>query len=67
MPEIQTNLRLLRQASVLERVALSKTELYRRIEAGTFPKPMKLGIRAVAWTESSINEWIASLSQGGSK
>lgn len=67
MSESQTTLRLLRQSSVLDRVALSKTELYRRIDAGTFPKPIKLGARAVAWTESSINDWIASLQKGGIK
>jgi prophage regulatory protein len=25
---------------------------------GTFPKPVKLGARAVAWVESEVEEWI---------
>lgn len=56
--------RLLRLPSVLEKVAMSRTELHRRITAGTFPKPLKLGMRTVAWTESSIDEWIKSLDHG---
>lgn len=53
--------RLLRRCSVLDRVCLSKTELHRRIKSGTFPAPIKIGARSVAWTESSIDSWIASL------
>lgn len=56
--------RLLRLPSVLAKVAMSRTELHRRITAGTFPKPLKLGMRTVAWTESSIDEWIKSLDHG---
>ena len=55
--------RLLRLPSVLEKVALSRTELHRRISAGTFPKPLKLGARSVAWTEASIDAWIQSLEE----
>lgn len=60
-------LRLLRTDSVLERVAISRTELHRRIKAGKFPAPIKLGLRTVAWPESSIEEYIASLVEGGAK
>lgn len=63
----KTQLRLLRLSTVLERVALSKTELHRRIHAGTFPKPIKLGPRTPVWPEASITEWIASLQQGAQK
>lgn len=62
----QPTKRLLRLPSVLEKVALSRTELHRKITAGTFPKPLKLGARSVAWTESSIDDWISALSQQGS-
>ena len=56
--------RLLRLPSVLAKVAMSRTELHRRITAGTFPKPLKLGMRTVAWTEASIDDWIKSLTEG---
>ncbi len=50
---------LLRLPSVKNRTGLSKSELYRRVQVGTFPKPIKVGSRAVAWVESDINSWIA--------
>lgn len=50
--------RFLRLPKVKERVPLSTSEIYRRIEAGTFPKPIPLGARAVGWLESDINAWI---------
>ncbi|ARL09212.1 helix-turn-helix transcriptional regulator [Burkholderia pseudomallei] len=54
--------RLLRLADVSIRTRLSKSEIYRRIKAGTFPCSLKVGTRAVAWRESDIHNWIASLS-----
>lgn len=49
---------VLRLPVVIERVSLSRTTIYSRIKEGTFPKPIHLGIRAVGWLESDINEWI---------
>lgn len=36
----------------------SRPTIYRDIEAGTFPKPIKIGPRAVAWPLSVIQKWI---------
>lgn len=46
--------RFLRIPEVLERTGLSRTRLYAEIEAGRFPKPVKItaGSRAVAFAES---------------
>lgn len=49
---------LIKLPAVKERTTLSTSELYRRIEAGTFPKQIKLGAKAVAWLEHEVNEWI---------
>lgn len=57
--------RLLKLPSVIDRVSLSKTEIYRRIKAGAFPAPIKTGVRAVAFLESDIDNYITQLSQGG--
>jgi prophage regulatory protein len=51
---------LLRQPQLLRRVSISRTSLQRMMAAGTFPKPQKIGARAVAWRESDIENWIAS-------
>ncbi|MBW5284567.1 helix-turn-helix transcriptional regulator [Burkholderia gladioli] len=53
--------RLLRFAEVRVRIGLSKSEIYRRIGAGTFPAGVKLGVRAVAWRESAVEDWIRAL------
>ena len=52
--------RLIRLQEVLERVPLSRTSIYNWINAGTFPRPIKIGPRSVAWLESAVDEWIAN-------
>jgi len=51
--------RFISSTDVKERVGLSKTEIYRRIAAGTFPKQVPLGEHRVAFLESEIEAWIA--------
>ena len=49
--------RILRLPKVLEMTGLSRTSVWRQIKAGTFPKPVKLGPRAVGWRASDIDGW----------
>jgi prophage regulatory protein len=51
---------LLRLPAVIEAVALKKSTIYRRLKNGSFPSPVKLGARAVAWRADDIQQWIAS-------
>jgi len=52
-------LSLIRRKDVEARTGLSRSTIYARIAAGTFPSPIDLGGgRAVAWLESDINDWI---------
>jgi prophage regulatory protein len=37
---------------------LSRSTIYKKIAEGTFPAPIKLGDRAVAWLETEIVNWI---------
>lgn len=48
-----------RLAKVREATALSRSELYRRMRLGEFPKPVAIGRRAVAWRDSDVQAWIA--------
>ena len=43
---------------VRDRVALSKTHIYRLIRAGTFPEPVPLGPHRTAFVESEVHEWM---------
>jgi prophage regulatory protein len=45
-------------AGVRERIPLSKTDIYRRIRKGTFPKPVRIGPMRVAFLESEVAEWM---------
>lgn len=57
--------RVIRMRELTGRIGLSKSEIYRRIQAGTFIKPISLGPRAVGWRESDIESWLASLVRRG--
>jgi prophage regulatory protein len=50
--------RLLRFPLVKERVPYSHSTIYAKVKDGTFPRPVNLGGRAVAWRESDIDAWI---------
>lgn len=53
-------LSLLRLREVCRRTCKSRSEIYRRIAAGDFPQPVKLGKRASAWPEHEVAAWIAA-------
>ena len=50
--------RILRRDLVQERTGLSRSTIYAMMAAGSFPKPIPLGLRAVGWAESEINAWL---------
>ena len=54
--------RLMRKPIVLDITGLTNSTLYYFINEGTFPKPVKLGKRTVAWKESDITAWVYSRS-----
>ena len=49
---------ILRRKQVEARTGLSRSSIYAAIQAGTFPKPVKLGPRAVGWDSVAIDEWV---------
>ncbi len=51
--------RILRLPEVIIRVGLRRASIYQHMAAGSFPKQIALGIRAVGWLESEIDEWLA--------
>ena len=55
----------LRQPQVLVFVPFSKSTLWRRIQARTFPQPVKLSVRVTVWRAEDIRHWIASQPLGG--
>jgi prophage regulatory protein len=56
-------MQLLRMKQVTQRIGLCGARVYQMIGAGEFPKPIKLGDRAIAFLESEVNDWIAKKAQ----
>ena len=56
-----TNQSLIRLPEVLKRTGFGKAWIYRLISEGRFPAPGKIGVRAVAFVESEVDEWIQSV------
>ena len=54
-------LTILRRKQVEARTGLSRSTIYERIRAGTFPSPVSLGAKAVGWVEDEISVWLAQL------
>lgn len=51
-------MRYLRLPDVKAKTSLSRSEIYRRIAAGDFPKQRRLSHRVSVWLESEIEAWI---------
>ena len=51
---------LLRLPKVKITSGLSRSSIYENIKNGSFPAPIKIGKRAVAWRESDIQKWLNS-------
>lgn len=49
--------RFLKANQVCDLAGFSRTELYRRIKAGKFPKPLSLGPAMSRWDEAEIIAW----------
>ena len=56
--------RLLDKWAIEERTSLDITTIYRKMQAGTFPQPVRVGKRRVAWRESDIAAWQEGLVVG---
>ena len=56
---------ILRWRDVVPMVGLSRVTIWRRMQEGDFPKPVRLGgpkSRAVGWRRSDVETWLSDLS-----
>ena len=49
---------LIRMPETMRRTGYGKAWLYRLINQNKFPKPVKIGSRAIAFVESEVDDWI---------
>ena len=52
--------RLLRRRQVEEITGLSRSSIYRLMQDGDFPRPLRVGPAAVRWKTSDITNWLES-------
>ncbi|HAW3721018.1 TPA: AlpA family transcriptional regulator [Escherichia coli] len=45
----------------MARTGYGKAWIYHLISKGRFPQPVKIGLRAIAFVESEVEEWIQSV------
>lgn len=61
-PVLDSPYAILRTRAVLALIGLSRTSLWRRVKAGDFPPPVRLGgkgSRAVGWRREDVERWLA--------
>lgn len=58
---------VLRIEAVVELIQLSRSHIYACVKDGTFPKPIKLGARAVGWVYTDIENWLDSRIEAANK
>jgi predicted DNA-binding transcriptional regulator AlpA len=57
-PPVLPETGFLRQRQVLVFVPVSKSTLWRRVQAQSFPAPVKLSERVTVWRAEDIGRWI---------
>lgn len=56
----------LRQWQVLTFVPISKSTLWRRVQVGSFPEPVKLSTRITVWRAEDLRRWIEAAAASAS-
>jgi prophage regulatory protein len=52
-------MRFIKLDEVIEMTGLPRASIYKAMNAGTFPKTVPVGGRAVAWIDLEVLEWMA--------
>lgn len=52
--------RIHRLPEVMQRTKLGRSTIYALVATKRFPKPIKLGARAVGWSAQEISDWLQS-------
>ena len=55
----QKDVVVIRRPKVEQRTGLTKSGIYFLIREGDFPRPVRLGVRAVGWIEAEVSAWLS--------
>ena len=53
-----TDKKFIKLPTVMDLTGYRRTSIFDKVAAGTFPAPVKLGPRAVAWVSEEIESWM---------
>ncbi len=56
-------MQLLRVKDVERELGISRTTIWRLVKAGTFPPPLRITSKAIAWRRSDIEAWQEQLAE----
>jgi len=59
--------KIYRLPDVVNMTGLSRSSIYLRVSTNEFPKPIKIGRRAVGWPEDSIIAWQARMMEAANE
>lgn len=57
---MDTQNKFIRQKQLIGKLGFSPATLWRKVKAGTFPKPIKLGKNITAWRLNEVDSWMES-------
>jgi len=57
--------RLVTLAEASERTTLSRRQIYRQINAGDFPRPIRISKRRIAFSDRQLDQYVERLIQRG--
>ena len=57
---------IIKLPELVERTKISRAAVYAMIARNEFPRPVRLGRRAVGWRVDDVEAWIEARPQGGS-
>ena len=52
--------KVIRRGEVEARIGLACSTIYAMMADGKFPRPVKIGRRAVGWIEEDVNNWLSN-------
>ncbi len=53
--------RILRLPEVIDTISMSRSWIYAAMARGEFPRPVRIGPKAVGWRRSSLEKWVEGL------
>ena len=56
---------LIRLRDLLAQLGISRSAVYRMMDDGKFPRPLKLSAQTIAFKQSEIDAWVESRARAG--